>query len=297
MTVSVVIPVYNGATVLAQQLESLVRERSRPGSPPFEVVIADNGSSDTSVVVARSYAGRLDLRVVDADDRRGQAHARNVGASAASHELLLFLDQDDEVGPGYIATMAAALCNQSFVAARMDCVALNPGWRQHVRTLAQTSALADGPDGARWGYGCTLGIRRPTFEALGGFDADLPVRAGEDVEFCTRAHAAGVKLAFVPDAVLHYRFPHRLGSILRQGHTYGLAGAYVEERAGRRTPSSFTSTVRAMLGPLRLIIIGPSIGTRAHGLFLLGRALGAGRTRRQFGSAAPAAALGSSDVG
>ncbi|HEU6446740.1 MAG TPA: oligosaccharide flippase family protein, partial [Gaiellaceae bacterium] len=73
---SVVIPARNAAGTIGDQLESLARPRFHR---PWEVVVVDNGSTDGTADVARSYAGRVRLRVVNASDRPGIAYARNRG--------------------------------------------------------------------------------------------------------------------------------------------------------------------------------------------------------------------------
>ncbi|MCA1845017.1 MAG: glycosyltransferase, partial [Actinobacteria bacterium] len=187
--VSVVIPVFNGARWLTRQLDALRRD----GAQPFETVIADNGSTDDSVAIVRSFGSEMSITAVDASARRGQAYARNVGATVAAGEYLLFLDQDDEIGPGYVEAMVTALRSSELAAARMDGVKLNEGWRSRGRILPQTGGLPGDP--VPWAYGCTLGVRRSTFERLGGFAEDLGelgAFAAEDIDFCWRAHENGV---------------------------------------------------------------------------------------------------------
>jgi len=282
-TISVVIPVLNGERWLADQLEALKLESAQP----FQTVIADNGSTDGSLELARSFAGDMDIVVADASERRGQAFARNLGARAATGASLLFLDQDDAIGPGYVTAMGRALDQAELVAARMDDEKLNEGWRRQGRTLPQTAALPADP--VPWAYGCTLGVRRSTFERLGGFAEDLGVFAAEDVDFCWRAHDNGVGLTFVEDAVLHYRYPTTLRGFFRQGLAYGFAGTIVEARHGAAPSLGVRSTARSLAGPIRLAVIGPSKGRRANGLFLLGRRLGRVGALRQL-AAEPGAA-------
>lgn len=73
---SIIIPTYNGADVLGEQLQSLISQ----SIPVPELVVSDNGSSDRSRQVALSFAERLPVRVVDTSERSGNAAARNLGA-------------------------------------------------------------------------------------------------------------------------------------------------------------------------------------------------------------------------
>jgi GT2 family glycosyltransferase len=275
-TVSVVIPVLNGGRWLGQQLRALKLESAQP----FETVIADNGSTDDSIAIARSFDGEMAITVVDASERRGQTYARNLGARTATGDLLLFLDQDDEIAPGYVSAMVSALHGAELVAARMDDHKLNDGWRRQARTLPQTTGLPSDP--VPWAYGCTLGVRRSTFERLGGFAEDLGALAAEDVDFCWRAHENGVALRFVDEAVLHYRYPATLRGFFQQGVAYGFAGVAVEARHGTKPSMTRRSTVQSFVGPLRLLLLGPSKGARASGLFLLGRRVGRVRGLRRL---------------
>lgn len=267
---SVVIPVFNGAEHLGEQLDALV---SQVDAPAFEVMICDNGSTDRSVAVARSFASQLEVQVVDASARRGQTHARNVGARAASSDRLVFLDQDDRADPGYLAAMYRALDEHPMVAARMAKEQLNPDGLSAVRDLAQETGLGRSP--APWAYGCSLGFQRATFEQLGGFDEELYV-SGEDVELCWRAAEHGIALVFVSDAVLHYRFPNSGGALFRQGRRYGIGHERMLARHG--APGSRWSCMPgSFLGPLALLARAAGhdrLRQRQRALFLLGRRVG-----------------------
>jgi GT2 family glycosyltransferase len=68
-------------------------------------------------------------------------------------------------------------------------------------------------------YGSTLGLRRSTFESIGGFDEALAIAGGEDIDFCWRAQMQGATLAFVPEEVLLCRFPSTYAALFRQAAT------------------------------------------------------------------------------
>jgi GT2 family glycosyltransferase len=265
--VSVVIPVLNGERFLGEQLAALSEQQVEGG---FEVLVCDNGSTDGSVALARGFGDRLRLRVVDASARRGQTYARNLGATLASAPSLVFLDQDDVVMPGYLDAMRAALTTNEIVASRVECERLNPGWVGKVRQVAQTVALPRDP--RPWGYGCTLGVRKGLFERLGGFDIGFRV-AAEDVDLCWRAAALGAEVAFVPEAILCYRFRDSLRALFRDGRRYGLGGVAVSRKHGLVAEHPREWLVRTA-GALRRLLVGPDLGTRGQGAFLLGRRLG-----------------------
>ncbi|WP_129336974.1 glycosyltransferase family 2 protein [Cellulomonas endophytica] len=100
---SVVVPVRDGAATLGRQLRALVAQ-SAP--VPFEVVVADNGSTDGTAAVAAAFAPLV--RVVDASAGVGVNVARTAGVAASTGELVLLCDADDLVHPGWVAAHWAA---------------------------------------------------------------------------------------------------------------------------------------------------------------------------------------------
>ena len=270
-SVSIVIPTLNGERLLGSQLESLVAQVE---APPFEVLIADNGSDDGTIALAQSFDDRLDLRIVDASAHRGQAYARNVGAASARAALLLFLDQDDEVVPEYVSAMARALSASTLVAARVDIRSINPSWAHPPRRLAQEEGLAWGGP-FPWGYGGTLGIRADLMSFLGGFDSRLS-GGGEDEDLCWRAAILGHKCSFVPDAVLRYRLPATATDLYRQGRRYGGAQVRLDRvyrGFGYEPMAMRTSGILVMKCAVHLLAArGPD---RGRWTFLIGRHLGA----------------------
>lgn len=216
---SVVIPCLNAADTLPGQLAALAAQQF---AGEWEVIVADNGSSDGSRAVVESFRSRLPaLRLADAGDRRGRAHARNVGAATASGNALLFVDADDEVAPGYLAAMAEALARHDFVACRYDSDSLNPEWARRTHTNPQRDGIAryDYPDYLPHAGGGGLGIRRALHEEVGGFDESMP--ALEDTDYCWRVQRAGHPLEFVPEAVVRIRHRHDLAGMFRQGWRTG----------------------------------------------------------------------------
>lgn len=229
------IPSRNAARELPSQLRSLAVQET---DVRWEVVVSDNGSTDGTRDVALGYADRLDIRVVDASREPGRAFACNEGARAARGNSICFLDADDEVAPGYVQAMAAALRVHSFVGAKVD-LSLNTGWVAASRDPFQQEGLLNVFGYLPFGIGCTLGVRREAFDAVNGFSGEI--RFDEDVDFCWRVQQAGVPMAFVPEAVVRYRFRDDLWALFTQTVNYGSGQVLLYRRyrhmgMPRRTP-------------------------------------------------------------
>jgi GT2 family glycosyltransferase len=222
---SVVIACYNGANTLEEQLDALSIQR---WSSPWEVILADNGSTDGSADIAKSYMKELpNLRVVDASARRGRPFASNTGVRGSFGESIALCDADDEVAPGWLAGMGEALRQHQFVACSMDQVKLNPPGLQSPLQTTELQRLWY-PPFLPHAAGATLGFRRTLFDELGGFDETLPYL--HDTEFCIQAQLKGIPLVFIDAAVLHYRRRNSMKSAFCQGRNYAEYNAILAKR-------------------------------------------------------------------
>ncbi|WP_269527221.1 glycosyltransferase [Coraliomargarita parva] len=219
---SVVIPCYNAATTLAEQLEALACQTF---SGVFEVVLVDNASTDNSAEIAASYADRFaSLRVVRATRLKGAGYARNVGVEAAKSEYVLFCDADDVVSVQWVASMVAALQAGCLVGGGRDFRRLNADWhpvlRDHPEDLDSHTVCDVHYSGGLSHVGAgNMGVHRSLFLELGGFDQLIPIH--EDVDFCIRAQLAGHELKHCPEAMVYIRVRQCLGAVFRQARVWG----------------------------------------------------------------------------
>jgi GT2 family glycosyltransferase len=219
--VSVVIATYNGARTLGDQLNALADQQRGD----LEVVVSDNGSTDSTRAVAEGYAERFQrFTLVDSSDRPGVSHARNVGASAATGDYLLFCDQDDKVGAAWLEGMVSALERHPFVAARLEHRLLNPDWTVGYYGEPQRDELPAPASFLPYAWGCSIGVRRDLHIEIGGFDESFRA-GGEDNDYCYRLQLRGPALQLVPAAFVHYRHRQRLTEIFRQFRGYGRESA------------------------------------------------------------------------
>lgn len=265
-TLSVVVPVRNGVPLLRRLLSALAAEQLQGH---FEVVVADNASTDGTRLLAESFAQLLDVRVVEVTTR-GVSAARNCGVIAARSEIVVLLDHDDVIKPGYLQAMADALQEHDLVASRIEVETDRP-WSR-AREVPQTAGLGNS-GWLPWAYGATLGFRRERYLAVGGCDEEL-VGGGDDIDFCWRAQMNGADLHWVPSAVLRYRIPDRPWSLFKQGYSYGRGGRRVHDRF-RSYGVACPSIIKQLEVTVRLIVsalVGRTPVVRLP--FLFGRRLG-----------------------
>jgi glycosyltransferase involved in cell wall biosynthesis len=278
--VSVVIPAHNAAPCIEQQLEALVADGA---ASVREVIVVDHDSDDATREVVDRFRGRLPVTVVTAIAGGGPARPRNVGIGLASSDVVLMVDADDRVRPGWIDAMIEALERAPVVGARLALRHdLNPGDVATSRTVSQAEALPEFL-GVPFSLTAGMGLRRYVWEAIGGFDEAMFV--GEDCDFGLRAARAGFPTIYVPDAVVDFRLRSDLASALRQGWDAGRAEPLLLVRHGTKIDRrSWWIRVVLIEGAraaglvvrelLRVVVHGSTQGARLAVARRTGRAIG-----------------------
>jgi glycosyltransferase involved in cell wall biosynthesis len=222
--ISVIVAVRNGLPWLHEQLDAL---RSQECSSPWEIVVADNGSTDGTIQVAQGYAARdARLRIVDASRVKGPAAARNVGVSAASGAILAFCDADDVVHPGWVESWAHALSDADVAAGRNDT------WSLNGTPTPQPAVPKPPPQAQQFGFleaagSGNMAVRREPFEIVGGFDEELQV--GEDTDLCWRLQLSGYRFA-IGSGVISRRESSGTLRLLMRSIDYGRCGPVLYRR-------------------------------------------------------------------
>jgi glycosyltransferase involved in cell wall biosynthesis len=188
-TISVVVPAYNASRTLELCLKSL----AATDLPPIECIIVDDGSTDSTVEVARRYGAK----VLSTGGRKGPAKARNQGAREATGEVVFFIDADiclhrntlSRVANGFAADpgVDAIIGSYDDSPEQQDVLSMYRNLmhryvHQHGRTQASTF----------WS-GCGA-IRRSVFLEHGGFDESYRRPAIEDIELGSRLVAKGHRI-------------------------------------------------------------------------------------------------------
>lgn len=197
-TISVIIPVYNGAAFLRAAIDSVLSQTC----PPAELIVVDDGSTDDSAHLVADLVPPSTTRLTLAGQPNlGPAAARNHGLSVATGELVAFLDADDLWLPQKLELQVG------YLAAHDECA----GVVAHMATFLEPGAAW--PSGRNRAYYdlcppaynfSTLLIRGAVFDQVGWLDPSL--RTGEDSDWFFRARDAGINLGVVPEVLLRRRF-------------------------------------------------------------------------------------------
>lgn len=225
MQLSVIIPCYNAATTIAVQLEALA---SQEWHQPWEVIVADNGSTDNTVAVAELFQAKIpSLRIVDASAKKGAAYARNCGAKLAQAEALAFCDADDEVAPGWVAAMGEALVKYDFISGRNFHHKLNESWVIQLHGSPESVGIIENPY-LPFVISCNMGVKRAVHEAVGGFDENFAKI--EDIDYSWCIQEKGFKVHEVPEAIVNYRLRKRFSAICQRAWGVGLYEALLYKK-------------------------------------------------------------------
>ncbi len=219
--ISVILPVRNGMPWVEEQLRALDAQECEQ---EWEVVVAENGSTDDSLAFLQQWAAEHpNVRIIDASALTGAAAARNAGVRHARGDLLAFCDADDVVHAGWLAGCAEALASTDAVAGVFDFWTLNEVPPSPI-VPAASRQLGFLPAG----LGANLAVRRSAFDAVGGFDETFV--PGEDIDLCWRLQLKGFTFASATSAIVAKRDRAEFRLVFHQAFAYGRSGPALYRR-------------------------------------------------------------------
>ena len=234
--VSVVVCAYNAESTMDQCLASL----EHLNYPDYEVIVVNDGSEDGTEAIAERYPY---CRIIS-QENKGLSVARNVGAEAATGEIVAYTDSDCVADPDWLDFLVGTMERGGLVACGGPnfpppenslvpaAVAVSPGGPCHVLLDDQIAEHI---------AGCNMAFRRDVLLGLGGFDPTFRA-AGDDVDICWRLQDAGYAIGFSAAAMVWHFRRNTVGAYIGQQRGYGKAEALVYARH----PARFNAFGQAM---------------------------------------------------
>ena len=210
LTISVVIPVYNGGEKFRKCLSSL--DKTSPA--PDEIIVVADGDTDGSWLLAENFGAKV-IRLPRAG---GPARARNLGAKAAKGDIIFFVDADVEVYPDTIDKVVTAFATEPSLSALIGSYDDRPGAKNFLsqyRNLFHHYTHQTGSEKASTFWGACGAIRREVFFAVGGFDEKYCLPCIEDIELGYRIKKAGYEIGLRKHIIVKHLKEWRAISMLK----------------------------------------------------------------------------------
>ncbi|MBN1991425.1 MAG: glycosyltransferase family 2 protein [Anaerolineae bacterium] len=224
---SIIIPHYNGVPHLPLCFNALRAQTY----PHLEIILADNGSTDESVPLTRRDFP--EVTIIELGQNMGLTGAINRGIRQASGQIIVPLNNDTEVAPGWAQALVEALQKSpqaGIVASKMllfdrrdtlhsagdgfgtNGIPINRGvWQKDEGQFDHDTYIFGGCGGA-------VAYRREMLTDIGLFDEDLFMYL-EDVDLNWRAQLAGYRAVFAPNAVVYHRLSATGGGVIASFYT------------------------------------------------------------------------------
>lgn len=203
---SFIIPVYNRPLEVKELLESFTAMQF---SEPFEIVIIEDGSTESSEVVVNSFSDRLTISYY-VKPNSGPGASRNFGMERAKGNYFIILDSDCLLPPHYLITVDTFLKNQfypCFGGADAAHISFTPLQKaiNYVMTSFFTTGGIRGSDKSVTNFeprSFNMGISKEAFQKTGGF---AKIHPGEDPDLSQRILKADFETTFIPNAFVYHK--------------------------------------------------------------------------------------------
>jgi glycosyltransferase involved in cell wall biosynthesis len=237
--VTVVVCARNRGRMIGRCLDSVIRAN------PDEIIVVDGDSTDDTVAVARTKGV-----TILSDNGAGLGAARQLGASVAKNEFVVFVDTDVVVEPETLQQMLdeATAENYDALEAELRTLSVSPTYWQGAERWRREFQMRKGVTSV---LGCQITLVRKSLLLTVGFDPAFK-GAAEDADFCFRARAAGAVVAHSAIAVAYHEDRGTLSDFVEQKIWHGRGLARMIARYGRGYLRRAAEQVDASVGATKL---------------------------------------------
>lgn len=196
MTYDIIIPHLH-----LQEVERFARQcfnSIRRFSSAYQLIVIDNGGLHTSGILMDELSQHDNLVIIQNQENVGFVQAVNQGLASSSAPYIVIMNNDTIATPRWLEVLRAELTGDIGIA----------GPRSKGRIFWQGRERPGPPvvlpSGAMLSFFCVM-MRRDVFEKIGYLDEDFGLGFGDDDNYCARAEAAGFRLVFVPNVLIHHQ--------------------------------------------------------------------------------------------
>jgi GT2 family glycosyltransferase len=264
--ISLVIPTFNRAAVLARCLEALRTQSAAPGD--YEIVVVDDGSSDDTAAVVERAARAAPVAIRYARQANaGPGAARNRGVRLAAGAAVLFLGDDAIAGHDLVRAHLEVHHQHQRAAAVGAIVPENADRLSPFEQFLEGSGLQFDYERLRreadqlpfhMFYTANASAPRDALLEVGGFDEGFRYAAWEDVELAYRLSRVGVRFRYAPEAMVVHAHPTTLQQYTRRMNLSGRAARHLVELHPHQE-------ITSLVAPLLMSPLGYRLG-RARSL-------------------------------
>jgi GT2 family glycosyltransferase len=273
--VSLIIPSRNRAAILIETVASILDGDEIPA----ELIIIDQ-SEEQNRALAQLTAPGCRVRYIHSP-ARGSSRARNDGIAAASHQVLVFTDDDVRVAPDWLGTLVRALeraGSRSVVTGQVFPADTRVGGFVPSTKVDPNPTVYEGRVGEDILYPHNMALYRNLFDEVGTFDLRLGggarFAAAEYNDFCYRLLEAGCRILYVPEAAVHHRAwrSHADYLPLRWSYGRGQGGYYAKHMSlrDRHMLHRFTWELRHRSGRMLRRLIREPRSAAGEAIYLAG---------------------------
>lgn len=255
MKYSVIVPVFNRPKEVEELLESLAQQTYKD----FEVVIIEDGSTETCEEVGRRYEKDLTIRY-HYKQNSGPGDSRNVGMEKGTGEYLIFFDSDCIIPPHYFENVENYLAHDELdTFGGPDNAKSTFSDVQKAINYAMTSFITTG--GVRGKKSkldqfqprsFNMGIKKEVYKKVGGFS---DIHPGEDPELSYRIMNAGFKVGLIEDAYVYHKRRIDFSKFIKQVYKFGVVRIILMKWFPDKFKLTYTFPSIFLLGSIGLVLL------------------------------------------
>lgn len=225
---SVIVASFNRCEEIRELIESFILLRFPDNR--FELIIADDGSTDGTGELVNEYIGKVKFPLnFHTQKNQGPGAARNMGIEKARGDFFIFIDSDCTVSPAWLSEI-----DQSLTSENADAFGGPDSYKKDFPPLlkainySMTSFLTTGGIrghnkqklGKFYPRSFNMGLSREIYRKIGGFGS---LRHGQDIEYSHRIIRSGAKVISIPEAVVFHKRRTSVRKFFKQVFNWGVA--------------------------------------------------------------------------